>query len=155
MKRHMSYDELTGICGNMVDSYIKRFNPDEIVAVVRGGTIPATIIAKMLRKPLGVFYPGNTPKYYSHEPNPSRIAIIEDLVAQGRTKLIVDEYFTNLGVEYLFLPILVDENYQGEIDGYGLKTKDWVVFPWEEYEKVVEGDRGLFRDRTDKYDSKD
>jgi len=27
-------------------------------------------------------------------------------------------------------------------------TSDWIVFPHEQFDTVVEGDRGLFRDRT-------
>lgn len=155
----MSFEELSDHCTFLVDKYIKDFEPDEIVAIVRGGNIPATIISKILRKPMGAFWPGDkmysSPEYMKFdEDRPYKIAIIEDLVALGRTKEIVEDYFNDFSdIDYKFIPILVDENYPEYIEEYGLKTSDWIVFPWEDEEKVSEGDRGLFRDRTDKYGS--
>jgi hypothetical protein len=86
--------------------------------------------------------------------------IIEDLVAEGRTffnaKITMDMLNKcskphEPKFEYKFVPLLVDANYPHDFDIYGLKSPIWVVFPYEEFDKMKEGDHGLFRAGTDVY----
>ena len=128
---------------------MKNENFDCVVAVVRGGLTIAHIIAKELRLPVGVFYPKEQHLYLPTGPN-SKILIVEDLIAEGRTTKIIHKFFKDF--EYKYYPFLVDANYKKEdFDYYSIKTKDWIVFPWEDFNKMQEGDRGLFRDKTDLY----
>ena len=58
-------------------------------------------------------------------------------------------------VMWEFCPILLYANYQHDETSffkyYGMQEAEWVVFPYEDTEKVVIGDRGLHRDGTDSY----
>ena len=55
------------------------------------------------------------------------------------------------GLSWMFMPILVDANYKTEFPLECLRTSEWIVFPYEEFDKMQVGDRGFFRDGTDKY----
>jgi hypothetical protein len=60
------------------------------------------------------------------------------------------------GFNMAFMPVLVDENYTK--DAFLLQaidTSDWIVFPYEKFESMNEGDRGLFRYNTDSYGVKE
>jgi len=130
---------------------------DEIVAVSRGGITIAHIMAKALNKKIGYFFP-DRPEYISATKDPKKIIIVEDLIAQGRTSKIIRDYFEKKDIKYYFIPFLVDKKYWDnandiykEIWATYLISSDWIVFPWEEFDKMPEGDRGLFRDGTDSY----
>lgn len=143
----MEYEELKQICLAMADK-IAQFEPQEIVAVVRGGLTPAHIIAKKLRLNISFFIP-ETQTWYSEQYS-NRVAIIEDVVALGRTYQTVANVFSN--ITYKFCPVVVDYQYNAtKFDIYGIKAKQWVVFPYEELTQVKIGDRGLFRKGTDAY----
>jgi hypothetical protein len=54
--------------------------------------------------------------------------------------------------EWMFVPVVLDGHLNiPEIEIYGIKTKHWCVMPWEDVDKMQEGDRGLFREGTDSY----
>jgi hypoxanthine phosphoribosyltransferase len=135
---------------------IEEYKFDEIVAVVRGGLTAAHYIAKQLRLPVGVYYPSNdaynTPRLILAKKKANRLLFVEDLVAKGRT---YDELYKFMkgfpGVEWHFMPVLVDGEYKGDFPFQCLKTDEWIVFPYEKFDKMQEGDRGLFRMNTDVY----
>jgi hypoxanthine phosphoribosyltransferase len=155
MKFYLSYEQMTGL--------IKPFLPllqeegfDEVVAVIRGGMTAAHFIAKELRLPVGCYFPSNPvdklPPRIVLNRNPKKILIVEDLVAQGRTFRELESFMGTMPwIDWQFMPILVDGDSQMEFKYQCLKTKDWIVFPYEDCDKMTEGDRGLFRDGSDVY----
>lgn len=163
MKRYMTYEELYNLCGSIVDKINENGDKfDEIIAVVRGGMTPAHIMSKMMGLPVGAYIPG-TKRLLTQSSRVlgNRFLIVEDLVAEGRTFNQIRNHFNvmknsqvypyNDYLKWEFCPILVDAGYKGDFKYYGMKTDEWVVFPYEDFDAVVEGDRGLFREGTDKY----
>lgn len=159
MKFYLEYEQMKAMCLSIADSLRKSFLPDEIVGIARGGLTPAVIIAKELRLPLGVFYTGTTEKESEliltspYKPE-KRIVFVEDIVARGRTFRAVGRHMRtyHTDIAWTFVPIVVDGHIDmPEIFFYGMKTKHWVVMPWEDVDKMKEGDRGLFRERSDAY----
>lgn len=142
----MTYELFKEICIQIADRYS---DVDEIVAVTRGGLTASHIIAKRLKKQVGFFFPSK--QLYVPYGNPKKVLIVEDLIATGRTYEIIKESFPK-EIEYYFVPILMDASYENtyKLD-YGIKSSDWVVFPYEDIEMVTEGDRGLFRDGSGLY----
>lgn len=154
MLKTLSYNQMTDM---IPISKLKENDYDEVVAVMRGGMTAAHYIAKQLRLSCGAYFPSspNRPcELVLANPNSNYILFVEDLVAQGRTLQQLNEYMQlNLPhVAYDFLPIVVDKSYNDNnyLD-INQKHEDWIVFPYEMEDKVKEGDRGLFRERSDVY----
>jgi hypoxanthine phosphoribosyltransferase len=154
MKFYLDYEHLKNICIAMAENIALAYKPHEIVAVVRGGLTPAHIIAKHLRLPVGVLFPEYN-ELHLYNASSRRIVFVEDLIAKGRTyrqiKNIMELY---PGIDWKMAPVLVDSHYDETLDNvvtYGFKTSHWCVFPWEDFDKMQEGDRGLFRHGTDSY----
>lgn len=158
MKTQMSFDMLKSICVDIVHQ-VSPWKPTAIVAIARGGLVPATIIAKKLNLPVGVFFPKDG-HFHLVDKHAKRVLFIEDLIAKGRTYNLVESFMSKYNdgyavkTEWEFCPILVDVNAPITPKYYGIKTSDWMVMPWEDFDDVVEGDHGLFRDGSDKYGEK-
>jgi len=175
-KVFLEYKDLKNICCSITDK-IKREEEKpftEIVAVTRGGLTAAHIFAKELNLDVGMFLPKPYQLALNNDiTEDTRLLLVEDLVAQGRTYAEIKDFFrmfnesitnemTAEGVEYEgvkhiidweFCPILIDDSYEpkDEFKYFGYTSKNWVVFPYEDSEKVVIGDRGLHRDGSDQY----
>lgn len=150
MKIQMGYDEFKKICLDIAEK-IKDENYTEIVAVSRGGISASHIISKKLNLPVGYYIPSARICVLNNKKDDNtKICIIEDLVAQGRTYDLIQEDFKDFN--YDFIPILIDGKYnKNTFKYYGLYSNDWIVFPYEDFESMEENDRGLFRDGTDSY----
>ena len=153
MKEQLNYTEYRRICLNMAQQ-AKQYKPVEVVAVMRGGMSAAHIIAKELNLPCGAYFPDLREFKSARDSFSGTILFIDDLVAEGRTYEDLREYYHKYmpKATVIFGAVLVDKKYKGcEPHIIGFKSSDWIVFPYEDYEKVAEGDRGLFRHGTDKY----
>ena len=153
MKKYLSYDEFVSICDEMADKIVKLAetkNKDiELVAITRGGVTAAHRIAYKLGLPLNFWSPTLGLAYPLD--NSKTSFLIEDLIAKGRTLDQIKEYFRNS--DYEFCPVLVDEGFATKnsplpFSIWGFVSKDWIVFPYEDFDKVREGDWGLFRQGT-------
>ena len=54
----------------------------------------------------------------------------------------------------MFYPVIVSHDYTSDEAEYidvGQQFEDWIVFPYEDFDKMKEGDRGLFREGSDSY----
>jgi hypoxanthine phosphoribosyltransferase len=160
MKTMLDYKTFKNICLSMADN-MKEYDPHEIIAVSRGGLSASHIIAKHLNIPIGMYSPKTSKILMNTNEYLSRVVFVEDLVAEGRTfELIYNEY-SGFGIQYQFdwkfAPVLIDGKYQEtdtfkeKLITYGIKTQHWIVMPYEEDEKMIEGDRGLNRDGSDQY----
>ena len=153
-KIYLPYEFFKSLCLCVAEQIKKDIkNVDEIVAISRGGISAAHIIAKELKLQMGYFFPRNNDSVLVLNKKDSKnIVIIEDLIAKGRTHQIVKNFFLNKDIKYYFVPILIDGNFsEYNFDIYGMKTKHWIVFPYENYNKMNVGDRGFFREGTDNY----
>lgn len=158
MKVQMTYSEMTHHIDQQLP-LLKQFGFEEVVAVVRGGLTAAHYIAKELRLPVGVYFPSKNmegPRLILSKKETRRILFVEDLVAEGRTfreleQFMAFDYTFRNQTHWKFFTVLMDANAPQLDVMYGVKTSDWVVFPYEKYDKMSEGDRGLFRHGSDSY----
>jgi hypoxanthine phosphoribosyltransferase len=153
--RQLSYAELKAIAKD-VAKYINTKKVDcELVAVTRGGLTFAHVVAYNLAKPLHFFDPKLGELILAHDVSiHSHFIFLEDLIAEGRTFRLISDYM-NSGdwrATWEMIPVVLDskapQDIQDRVNTYGMCTDDWIVFPHEDADHVVAGDRGLFRDRT-------
>ena len=159
MKTRLEWKEYKSALLNFADEYRGKF--DKLYGISRKGMVPATMLAIEWGMELGVCrmvddgciidnskysFGARTkifPDYFA------KCLFVDDVVAEGRTIKRVRETFQ--GCKYL--TIVQDTGAKEEAD-YGLMTcdkKEWIVFPWERFEKVKDQDRGLYREGTDSY----
>jgi hypoxanthine phosphoribosyltransferase len=150
MKKYLDYETLKSKLIEKAEE-LRKENFDCVIAVVRGGLTNAHILGKELMLPVGVFYPKERFLYVPEGvPKNGKFLVVEDLIAEGRTTKIIHSFFKDYN--YKYYPFLIDYEYQdNDYDYYSIREKDWIVFPWEQVEKVQEGDRGFFREGTDAY----
>jgi hypoxanthine phosphoribosyltransferase len=158
----MTYDELKANADKLHDKIEAEIEGDyQLVAVSRGGVTLAHRIAVRSGRPLNFYSPKTNTLAWP--PRLKTLVFIEDLVALGRTHTQVkdmmgcwyrDTYTENQN--WFFCPLIVDAKFAAQNQPlpfkiYGSVESDWIVFPYEDYEKVHEGDHGLFRDGSGKY----
>lgn len=151
-KTYLEYKDLKRMLLEKIP-LLEELNINEIIAVSRGGITIAHILGKALNLKVGYLFPDKKEIYFNN-PSNKHILIVEDLIAEGRTtkiiKKMMDEKYSD--IHYTYMPFLVDANYKDkDYDIKVMRSSEWIVFPWEEFEKMNEGDRGLFRDGTDSY----
>jgi hypoxanthine phosphoribosyltransferase len=158
-KIELPHELFKALCIDLALKINERYQPNGLIAISRGGISAAHIMAKKLRLQIGYYFPKDEllipyPGYVDSDP----LIFIEDLVAEGRTFLALKKFITSSEKYsksiYDFVPILVDKDFDYPFNFYGLKTGSWIVFPYEQSEKVIVGDRGLFRNRTGELDAK-
>ena len=156
MKREMSWEMLKALCLDFASDHSGEF--DEVIAVVRGGLAPAAVMAKALRVPVGTYYPGNDSHDRFHPTSDSpykRVLFVEDLIGAGRTLENIKAEMNIYVNTWSFLSVIIDYESKALLEPKniycGSVEKDWISFPWETPDNVVEGDRGLFREGTDQY----
>jgi len=125
---------------------------------------------KNLTLPSGVYGMAGEKRHHKY-------AFVEDLIAEGRTYERVKKFMHSMKkigafnekhpdtFDWTYNVVLVDAGYKGLFrEGrdyswdvphgrivHACTSDDWVVFPWENFDAVVDGDRGLFREGTDEY----
>jgi len=143
------------ICVALAEQIAARNEYDCIVPVMRGGMTAAHIIAKELNWKTGAYWPNE--KLLSLPQDCKSPVFVEDLVAKSRTYKALKFHFLveRPEMNYAYVPILIDGDTEEFIDRefpmYGMITKHWIVFPYEDFDKMKEGDHGLFREGTDSY----
>ena len=129
---------------------VQFFDFDIILTVQRGGLVPAVCFSHMsgVRR-LYIIYVKHSENdsiwpvwkkkldfdACNFIPQGKKILFIDDIIGTGKTMKLVFDYCKKRGVDEfktacLFLDII---NYKEpiSIDFIGEKTKDWIVFPWE------------------------
>lgn len=153
-KVELTWDEFKDCCRELADRIKNKYSdPDSKTAIVginRGGMIPAVVIAKMLRMEV---IPWTPKKYiqYSEIRDYDVLIFIDDLYAEGRTYRRYLEEVKYLRHDTCFMTILMDGKAYNPKVTFSMRTNDWIVFPWEDFDAVTAGDRGLFREGTDVY----
>jgi|TARA_Y100000310_G_C20703501_1_gene832311 adenine/guanine phosphoribosyltransferase-like PRPP-binding protein len=138
---------------------------DKVYGISRKGMVPATMLAIEWGMELGVcrmkddgcmldgsdymLGQSNYPEVKKYPNYFEKFLFVDDVVAQGRTIKKVRSAFQ--GCKYL--TIVQDKDSEERADHHLLlcDKEEWVVFPWERFDKVKEMDRGLYRDGTSTY----
>jgi orotate phosphoribosyltransferase-like protein len=149
MKVYLEYEDFKKICIQIADSLPKDITC--IVCVVRGGVSAGHIISKHLKLEMGFYYPSSDQLVLPPGNKTHRLAIVEDLVAKGRTYNCIVNSKSLKNYPWIFAPVLIDDSTDLDFKHCGFRSSNWVVFPYEDYDKMNEGDRGLFRERSDSY----
>ena len=145
-KVYMTYEEWEGHCLTLAEQ-VREYNPTEIIAVARGGVMPAFIIAKRLGLKIGMWYPADA-ELFSHSKD--RLLFVDDIVSTGRTLLRLHECFRGTGLNYKTAALFVDKQDAATTpDFYSFFADDWIVLPYHKPDQETPGVRIWFRDTDD------
>lgn len=133
------------------------FKPDIIIAVSRGGWLPARILADLLETGLGnvsaEFYlgVGETRKApvltqgTSVAVKGKKVLVVDDVADSGESLKLVKAHVLQQGATEARVATIYHKPWSGvKPDFYAQETRRWVVFPWEIKEtikKIVEKDK--------------
>jgi hypoxanthine phosphoribosyltransferase len=143
-----TWDQVEAYCFDMFSQMEKDgLKPDSIVALLRGGVVPARIFSDFYGILLNFFaldvkfYTGigETQKApviraFNEDITGETILIVDDIWDSGKTMQVVLDHFgdTNIVTSTLFWK----ETAKGKPDYYSqvAKENEWIVFPWEKRE---------------------
>ena len=139
--RKVSYEEICqgieALC-EMIASSSDGWRPDAVVAVVRGGLVPATHICHFFNRPIYFIY---NDVLLDELKGHQRILIVDEINDTGRAfQRIRDRIFANppndvFDVRYAVLytrhTTRFEADYYLDYEPYFLKTAAWQLFPWE------------------------
>ncbi len=141
----LSWERVTDLIKSNED-ILKYSDYDCLLAVARGGLVPAVIISHLIgtRDVYVINLKRNcTNKMYSKKMDPQisyfdknilsgkNILVVEDIVNTGESISKLLDYLSGSNYNRVDIFSLVKhDEYKGSIF-YGIKTKEWVKFPWE------------------------
>ncbi|WGM90316.1 MAG: phosphoribosyltransferase [Candidatus Bathyarchaeum tardum] len=126
------------------------FVPDVIVAVSRGGLVPARILSDLLENSnldtvttqfyVGVNETKNKPtitKEISGSVAGKKVLLVDDLTDSGESLKLVISYLSSKGASMVKTAMLHRKPWSViEPDYFRYETASWVVFPWDQKENV-------------------
>jgi hypoxanthine phosphoribosyltransferase len=135
------------------------FKPDCIIAVSRGGWLPARVLSDLLETGLGnvsvEFYLGvaetkNEPvltQGVSVVVAGKKVLVVDDVADTGKSLKLVKEHILQQGAKEAQIATMYYKPWSVvKPDYYALETRRWVVFPWEIKETI----RKIVEKRRDK-----
>lgn len=133
---------------------LKKQKFDSIIAIANGGLVPGKLLSEYLNLPLGIivakrYSKKNEPRqkvflsskvlWTTKNPKTNKILLVDDIIDQGVTveKTVLQLHKTlkpkHLEVAVLYYkPDFVQVDLSNVPMHYYKKTKDWIVFPWEQ-----------------------
>ena len=144
-----SWDEVCNLADELAEQIRKKFAPDVILGVARGGLIPARLISDFLNVPtlltVGVaFYTdigrtGKQPRIT--QPLPSHITgkhilVVDDVADTGRSLEVVVAELKKDQLDLRTATLYQKPWVEFKPDFYAKETDAWIVFPWEHRETV-------------------
>ncbi len=147
---YMSWEEVYGACLKIFSEIMRdRLKINCIVAISRGGMIPATILANCLgvRKVIvinvklykGIGVKGRLEIDRSldlENIDTSTVLIVDDIVDTGKTLEKVKEYVAKHAQKIYTAALFVKKWSKMKPDYYAYETTKWVIFPWEIFEVI-------------------
>ena len=113
---------------------VAAWRPDAIVAIVRGGLVPATMVSCTLSLPLfmvGCDRKTKIPGWVSSRPNAERLLVVDDCCATGRTMLSVETALRHQNYECATLTVVHDPETTGYVPDFSHPMTELFRFPWE------------------------
>lgn len=148
--RFLDWYDIDGLCLSLYSQMAKNaYVPDAIIGLLRGGVVPARIMADYfgivldffaldvkLYEGIGIRKASPIMRYaFKHKDiEDKKILVIDDIWDSGKTMRAVLDHFE--GKEIVTATLLWKEtaiekpNYYAEVS----KDEEWVVFPWEPFE---------------------
>lgn len=141
--REVTWDDVTAICRRLAEE-LDRLKVDAIIGIARGGLLPATLIALMLRRDL---FPVRLSRrqgdqVVSEHPVWSvpvgpyvqgrRVAVIDEMSDTGETLAEVGRACSAAGADFVICAALFSHSWAQPRPGVvGVETDELVVCPWD------------------------
>jgi len=160
-KLHCSWRNIESLVGELAQK-IPTGAADVVLAITRGGTIPATLLCEIMeRRTLltasVMLYNDAGSRFYGLD-QPSILHFPEDILLRGRNVLIVDDVWDSgrtalvvrercrraqaASVQVAVLHYKPTASLSGERpDFYVNQTQQWVVYPWERLAPTADQDK--------------
>lgn len=135
----LSYHDIHTDCIELAIKIKKKYKPEKLILISRGGLIPGSIIANYLGiqdvdvialKTYADRKRSKEIKVYKRIKSEKKLVVIDDLVDSGETAKIVKEMMPNS--KFVVLYAKTSGKKQADLHLYDFKDSDWLVFPWEQ-----------------------
>lgn len=135
----LSYHDIHTDCIELAKKIKKKYKPEKLILISRGGLIPGSIIANYLGiqdvdvialKTYADRKRSKEIKVYKRIKYEKKLVVIDDLVDSGETAKIVKEMMPNS--KFVVLYAKTSGKKQADLHLYDFKDSDWLVFPWEQ-----------------------
>ena len=135
----LCYHDIHTDCIKLAKIIKKKFNPEKLILISRGGLIPGSIIANYLGiqdidvialKTYTKRKRASDIKIFKRIKSLKKLVVIDDLVDSGETAKIVKEMMPNS--KFVVLYAKTSGKKQADLHLYDFKDSDWLVFPWEQ-----------------------
>ena len=135
----LSYHDIHTDCIELAKKIKKKYKPEKLILISRGGLIPGSIIANYLGiqdvdvialKTYEDRKRSKEIKVYKRIKSEKKLVVIDDLVDSGETAKIVKEMMPNS--KFVVLYAKTSGKKQADLHLYDFKDSDWLVFPWEQ-----------------------
>ena len=135
----LSYHDIHTDCIELAKKIKKKYKPEKLILISRGGLIPGSIIANYLGiqdvdvialKTYADRKRSKEIKVYKRIKSEKKLVVIDDLVDSGETAKIVKEMMPNS--KFVVLYTKTSGKKQADLHLYDFKDSDWLVFPWEQ-----------------------
>jgi xanthine phosphoribosyltransferase len=135
----LSYHDIHTDCIKLAQIIKKKFKPEKLILISRGGLIPGSIIANYLGiqdidvialKTYSKRKRASDIKIFKRIKSLKKLVVIDDLVDSGETAKIVKEMMPNS--KFVVLYAKTSGKKQADLHLYDFKDSDWLVFPWEQ-----------------------
>ena len=133
MPGFISYSQVERMVGSMLDG-VMAWQPDAVVAIVRGGLVPATMVSCMLSLPLFmVAWDRETSitSWVGSAATVKRLLVVDDCCATGRTMLSVESALRHQEYECATLTVVHDPETTGYLPNFSHPMTELFRFPWE------------------------
>ncbi len=146
----IAWDEVYAICRDIALEASRSFGPDAVVGIAKGGLIPATIIASILRADL---YPclvsrkrrgeiiSDRPLVIvsvSEKVAGQRVLVVDEMVMTGETMRLVAAQCKKEKARQVRTAAIWASSESWKPTWYGMETAGFVMFPWD-YEVLARG----------------
>jgi hypoxanthine phosphoribosyltransferase len=133
MPTFLAYDQVERIVGTMLDD-VAGWNPEAVVAIVRGGLVPGTMISCMLALPLFMLDWDRTTQlmaWIGPPPDVKRVLLVDDCCATGQTMASVRTALLGQGYDCATLAVVHDPETTCYVPDFSHPMTDLFRFPWE------------------------
>lgn len=137
----LGYEQTERMISALLDR-AARWRPDTVVAIARGGLVPATMAATTLALPLaGIAYSrlSDSARWLGSPPSGERILLVDDGCSTGRTMAGVRAALLGEGRACMTLAVVHDPDCTGYVPDLSHPMRELWRFPWERGEATPAG----------------